>query len=60
MQERWAVLLREEPSSKDYREAVSSNTGNVAFAVMWRPRLGVLDGNGICFPNATTGIWCMP
>ena len=25
MQERWAVLLREEPSSKDYREAVSSN-----------------------------------
>jgi len=29
MQERWAVLLREEPSSKDYREAVSSNRGYV-------------------------------
>jgi len=27
MQERWAVLLREEPSSKDYREAVSSKHG---------------------------------
>jgi hypothetical protein len=25
MQVRWAVLLREEPSSKDYRGAVSSN-----------------------------------
>jgi len=30
MQERWAVLLREEPSSKDYREAVSSNSGYVS------------------------------
>ena len=34
MQERWAVLLREEPSSKDYREAVSSNLGYVSSALM--------------------------
>jgi len=36
MQERWAVLLREEPSSKDYREAVSSKMPNVALVLMWR------------------------
>jgi len=36
MQERWAVLLREEPSSKDYREAVSSNSQYVAQNNMWR------------------------
>jgi hypothetical protein len=29
MQVRWAVLLREEPSSKDYRGAVSSCAGHV-------------------------------
>jgi hypothetical protein len=29
MQVRWAVLLREEPSSKDYRGAVSSNSDYV-------------------------------
>ena len=45
MQERWAVLLREEPSSKDYREAVSSNVafaqllivGVEASRVYWQP-----------------------
>jgi hypothetical protein len=33
-----------------------SRMRNVAFAVMWRSRLGVVDGNGICFPNATLQI----
>jgi hypothetical protein len=33
MQVRWAVLLREEPSSKDYRGAVSSNVTEIAHLI---------------------------
>jgi hypothetical protein len=56
MQERWAVLLREEPSSKDYREAVSSNVnygvfGNALIDVGRQPRLDMLRSQPICCPH---------